>query len=297
MRATAYLILVATLFLWAGNWIVARGVRDEISPAIATLSRQLIVIVLLLPFILGSLFRKLKTIERKGWTTLALLALFGGGVHLTLQWLGLHYTTATSGTLYLSISPVFILLLAGPLLGEPIGARQWAGVAVSFVGVFFIATQGNPASLTFNVGDLLALLSMLMWGAYTVFLRLRSDPLDTPEFLAVLCLLGLAWNLPWVAFEILNGLQPALGAIGAAAVAYSAVGSMLLAYAGWSYAVNRLGAAHAGVTMHLTPAFGVLLAALFLAEYPRWYHGAGIALILAGVALSSIRASSAASSP
>ncbi|MEW6690704.1 MAG: DMT family transporter [Pseudomonadota bacterium] len=296
MRATAYLVLAASLFLWAGNWVVARGVRDDISPAIATFSRQLIVVALLLPFIFGSLFRKLKSIERKGWTTLAFLALFGGGVHLTLQWLGLHTTTATSGTLYLSISPIFILLLAGPLLGEPIGARQWIGVGVSFVGVFFIATQGNPASLSFNVGDVLALLSMLMWGAYTVFLRLRSDPLDTPEFLVVLCLLGILWNAPWVGFEIAQGLQPRLGAVGAGAVAYSAVGSMLLAYAGWNYAVSRLGAARAGVTMHLTPAFGVLLAALFLAEYPAWYHFAGIALIVAGVALSSARASSAASS-
>jgi drug/metabolite transporter (DMT)-like permease len=297
VRAAAYLVLAATLFLWAGNWIVARGVRDDISPAIATLSRQLIVVLVLLPFVFPSLRRKAKSIDGKAWKTLVALGLFGGGVHLTLQWLGLHTTTATSGTLYLSISPIFILLLAGPLLGESIGARQWAGVGVSFTGVFFIATQGNPASLAFNVGDLLALLSMLMWGAYTVFLRLRSDPLDTPEFLVVLCVFGVMFNLPWVVFEWIQGMTPHLSPIGATAVVYSALGSMLLAYAGWNYAVSRLGAARAGVTMHLTPAFGVLLAALFLGEYPQWYHFAGIALIVAGVALSSARASSAASSP
>ena len=77
---------------------------------------------------------------------------------------------------------------------------------------------------------------------------------------------------------------------------YSAIGSLLLAYAGWSYVVTRLGAARAGVTMHLMPAFGVALSALFLGEYPRWYQFAGIALILAGVGTSSLKASSAASS-
>ena len=65
--------------------------------------------------------------------------------------------------------------------------------------------------------------------------------------------------------------------------------------------MKRLGAARAGVTMHLMPAFGVVLAALFLAEYPGWFHFTGIALILSGVALSSLnqktaRASSASSS-
>jgi drug/metabolite transporter (DMT)-like permease len=54
--------------------------------------------------------------------------------------------------------------------------------------------------------------------------------------------------------------------------------------------VKRLGAARAGVTMHLMPAITVMLAVLFLDELPRWYHGAGIALILAGVALSTWRA-------
>ena len=45
------------------------------------------------------------------------------------------------------------------------------------------------------------------------------------------------------------------------------------------------------------PAFAVVLAAIFLAEYPHWFHFAGIALILAGVALSSLKASSASSTP
>ena len=56
-------------------------------------------------------------------------------------------------------------------------------------------------------------------------------------------------------------------------------------------------AARAGVTMHLMPALGILLSALFLGEYPSGYHFAGIALILAGVALSSFRASSARRTP
>jgi drug/metabolite transporter (DMT)-like permease len=89
----------------------------------------------------------------------------------------------------------------------------------------------------------------------------------------------------------------ALSPQGALGVLYSAIGSMLLAYAGWSYVVTRLGAARAGVTMHLMPAMGVALAALFLGEYPRWFHFAGIALILTGVALSSFKASSASSNP
>lgn len=294
MRATAYAVLFGTLLLWSGNWIVARAVRDDVAPGIATAGRLVIVLLILLPFIFKGLKEKLP--DLKGRSVLLAIGFFGGGLHLAFQWLGLHYTTATSATLYLSTAPIFILLLSRPMLGERISLRQWGGVAISFAGVALIATQGRPLAMTFNVGDLLAVLSMAFWGAYTVLLRLRSDDLDTPEFLAVLCAMGLVCMLPWVAAELISGSETRLSANGALAVVYSAVGSLLLAGAGWTYVVKRIGAARAGVTMHLMPGITVLLSMLFLGEFPQWYHGAGIALILAGVGLSSTRSSSASSS-
>lgn len=295
MRFTAWLVLIATLLLWSGNWIVARAVRDDVSPAVATTGRLLIVLTILSPLAFSGLKRKLPALAARDWRVLAMLGLAGGGPHLTLQWLGLHYTTAASGILYLSTTPIFIVLMSHAL-GERIGPRQWGGVATSFCGVFLIATQGHPQALSFNRGDLMALASMLMWAGYTVLLRVRRDPLGVLELLVMVCIFGVLFMLPWLAWEALGAGRMRLGFDGAAAVLYSAIGSLLLAYAGWSYVVSRLGPARAGVTLHLMPAFGVLLSALFLGEYPRWYHFAGIALILAGVGLSSFKASAASSS-
>jgi len=289
MRFTAWLVLLGTLLLWSGNWIVARAVRDEIAPGIATAGRLLIVLAILLPFVFQGLAKKLSLLKKKDWLVLWALGFTGGGLHLALQWLGLHYTTATSGILYLSTSPIFILLMAAPLAAERIGVRQWLGVLISFSGVATIATKGEFGLLSFNLGDLMALASMMMWAGYTVFLRVRRDPLSTAELIVLICALGLVFMTPWVVWEIVYNPRLELSREGALGVLYSAIGSMLLTYAGWSYVVTRLGAARAGVTMHLMPAMGVALAALFLGEYPRWFHFAGIALILTGVALSSLR--------
>jgi drug/metabolite transporter (DMT)-like permease len=294
MRFTAWIVLIATPMLWSGNWIVARALREEIAPGIATVGRLVIVLALLVPFAFGALREKLPRLTRADWKVLAALGFTGGGLHLGLQWLGLHYTTATSGILYLSMSPIFILVMARPL-GERIGPRQWAGVAVSFCGVYLIATQGRPAVPSFNIGDMMALASMMMWAGYTVLLRVRRDSLGTIELLVMVCAFGLLFMTPWLAFDILLQAKVELTQAGTLGVLYSAIGSLLLAYAGWSYVVRRLGAARAGVTMHLMPAMGVALAVIFLGEYPRWFHFAGVALILAGVALSSLRASSASS--
>jgi drug/metabolite transporter (DMT)-like permease len=289
MRFTAWLVLLATLLLWSGNWIVARAVREDVAPGVATVGRLIIVLLILLPFVLRSLPAKLSRLTPRDWKVLAGLGFAGGGIHLGLQWLGLHYTTATSAVLYLSTAPIFVLLMAAPLLTERIGPAQWAGVAISFTGVAIIAAHGELerlAALSFNKGDLMAVGSMVMWAAYTVLLRLRRDPLEVPELIVVVCAFGCLYMLPWVVIE---NAPLRLNAAGGAAILYSAIGSLLLAYAGWSYAVSRLGAVRAGATMHLMPAMGVALAALFLGEYPQLYHFVGIGLILGGVGLSSVK--------
>src|SRR3954467_6907009 len=101
MRFTAWLVLIVTLLLWSGNWIVARAVRDEIAPGIATVGRLLIVLAILLPFTFYGLKGKIQRLDARDWKVLWALGFTGGGLHLALQWLGLHYTTATSGILYL----------------------------------------------------------------------------------------------------------------------------------------------------------------------------------------------------
>ena len=302
MRFTAYLILAATLLLWSANWIVARAVRDDIAPGIATSGRLLVALLVLAPFVRRGLQQRLRAFDAHDWRVFALLGFSGGGLHLSMQWLALHYTTVTSATLFLSTTPIFILMLARALLGETIAGRQWIGVTVSFAGVAAIATRGQPqvlAALDFNRGDLIALASMAMWGSYTVFLRLRRDSLDIAQAIFLVCAIGLAFMLPWLAWELLATPRMVLTTPGMLAVAYSAIGSLLLAYAGWAYVVRRLGAARAGATMHLMPVISAGLAALFLGERPQWFHFAGMGLILAGVAMSTYRAKgeAAASNP
>jgi drug/metabolite transporter (DMT)-like permease len=287
MRFTAWLVLFATLLLWSGNWIVARAAREEIGPALATIGRLILVLTILAPFTWNGLRAKLKLLGKRDWVILAALGLTGGGPHLGLQWLGLHFTTATSGILYLSVTPIFILLLAAPL-GERIRLAQWAGVLISFSGVALIAMQGSVHLVSFNIGDLMAIVSMMMWAGYTVLLRVRRDRLDIAELLTMVCSFGLLYMTPWLIFE-LTIARPRLTSAGALAVLYSGIGSLLLAYAGWSYVVTRLGAARAGATLHLMPAMGVALSALFLGELPSWYHFAGIGLILTGTWVASTR--------
>lgn len=67
--------------------------------------------------------------------------------------------------------------------------------------------------------------------------------------------------------------------------------SSFLAYVFWTQGVTEVGASVADLFLHLMPVYGTLLAWLFLDERPEAFHFVGIAMILAGIYITSRRAS------
>ena len=70
---------------------------------------------------------------------------------------------------------------------------------------------------------------------------------------------------------------------------YMGLMASVVAFIFWNRGVAVVGANAAGFTIHLLPAFGTLLAILFLGESFAAFHAAGIATILAGVLLATVR--------
>ena len=63
--------------------------------------------------------------------------------------------------------------------------------------------------------------------------------------------------------------------------------SSVLAYIFWNRGVEQVGANVAGLFVHLMPVFGTILAWFVLDERLRPFHVTGIALILAGIYVTS----------
>jgi drug/metabolite transporter (DMT)-like permease len=99
---------------------------------------------------------------------------------------------------------------------------------------------------------------------------------------------GVAWISPWYALEIARGGRMVVDRTTVATVGYVAVFASVGAYALWNAGVAGVGASRAGVFLHLMPAFGSVLAMVFLGERFRLFHAAGIALILLGVWLAGV---------
>jgi len=287
--ASPYLLLALSPLFWAYNWIVGRGFAAEIPPMALTFLRWLAAILILAPFAWPHVVRDWPAI-RANWKTMLPLGAIGVGTHNALAYLGLHYTTATNGVILNSFIPVMIVAFSWLFLRERLTPLQLAGVGVSLAGVLAILSRGSLevlAAFRLNAGDLLVILSMAMWSAYTIALRWRPKGLDMLSFLFVLMVVGDLCVLPFFVGELALGRRMVVSLQTVAAIASVGLLSSVLAYIFWNRGVERVGASVAGLFAHLMPVYGVLLAWIFLGERVAPFHVAGIALILTGIWITS----------
>lgn len=284
-----YVLLTLTPFFWACNWIIGRGLHGEIPPMAMTFYRWLFAIAFMLPFALPHVRRQWPLI-RMHWRMLLLLGVLGVGSHNALAYLGLNYTTATNGVILNSFIPVMIIGLSWLFLRQRLANVQGAGVAVSLVGVLTILSHGSLeqlAAFRLNVGDILVILSMLLWSLYTICLRWRPSQLHTLAFLFVISCVGTLAVLPLYLGEAVLGRHAEWSWVAVGALASVGLFSSFLAYIFWNHGVERVGASVAGLFVHLMPVFGTILAWLFLNERLQPFHIVGIALILSGIYVTS----------
>lgn len=114
-------------------------------------------------------------------------------------------------------SPIFVALLAGPLLGERVGAARWLGIVCGFIGVVVVIRPGmGPIGAAAAFPLLMALLNAV-YQIMTRRLSATDAPLPILFFtmavgaLVTSLVVPLAWiSLPWSTWLILA----AMGGVG-----------------------------------------------------------------------------------
>jgi drug/metabolite transporter (DMT)-like permease len=291
-----YLLLALTAFFWSLNWVIGRSVvphdgqGGRVSPMALTFARWLVAVAAMLPFAWRGLVEN-RAALRRHWKVVVWLGFWGTGLHNAFAYVGLQYTTASNGVILNSAIPILIILIGWAVYRDSITRLQAIGVAVSIAGVLAILTRGDPgvlASLTLNHGDLIVLAGMVFWAAYTVFLRMKPPELPGFTLLASCGCVGVLLLLPLFLAEMaFFGGHVDWSPVTLGAMLYVGIFPSFVGYVFWNRAVAEVGSNIAGIFVHLMPAFGSLLAWLFLGERLSAYHFVGIALILAGIALTS----------
>ena len=170
LSQSSYLFALLAPTLWAGNFVVARAVHEPFPPLTPNCLRWMVAAAVLLP-----LFGRLAWQARKelttNWKGIVLLSLTGVvGFNSTL-YLGLQHTTAVSAAMIFSVTPLIIIVLSAWLCGTHISGTQTTAVLLSVSGALVVVGGHFNAVSSEFTGDLIVLVSCLIWASYCVLIK------------------------------------------------------------------------------------------------------------------------------
>ena len=287
-------LMLITPALFAANLVVARWAQGAgIPPVFLAFGRWMLAFLILLPSC-GPRLWALRGTLRANWRRILLLAGLGMGLSVAPQYVGARHTSAANVGIIFAACPALVTMIETLVWKAPLSRRQAGGMFLAIVGVLVVLSKGEVTALgqlEFGRGDLWVVLAACGWSFYTVFnKRLPLPPLPSTVKLAALIGGGALVLAPFAAVEAASGTVAdfADGRL-YAALAFLAVVPSLGAYFFFDRLVAAAGPARASLTVYLIPLFATLAAWPLLKELPHLYHAAGFAVILAGVAVASMR--------
>lgn len=215
---------------------------------------------------------------------LAVISTISAALQYSLTFTGLKYLDASTAVLVVQLEAPFMVLLGALLLGERTTVRQWAGIAVAFVGVGLIA--GQP-KLSGALGPIL----MVVGGAFTWALgQVMVRSVRSVGGFAMI-----AWVAAFAAPQLLavslvfeSDHFAHLGSAGWevwASILYLGLVMTAFGYGLWYGLLTRYPAGQVGPFLLLMPIYSIVGSVLILGETLSWMTLTGGALTIAGVAV------------
>ena len=196
----------------------------------------------------------------------------------------------------------FTILLAAPVLGERITARQLVGMLVAGMGLYLVGATANNQRL--NAIPLPAfvftMVAALFWGISNLIVRLASaDARAHDRGLNMFSLVVWSSAIPPIPLLALSMALNGPGAISTATVSWSwmtvfagcylAYGATLFAFGTWSRLLADYPATKIAPLSLLVPVTGLLTARVVLYEVLTPEQWIGCILIMTGLILSMLR--------
>lgn len=203
-------------------------------------------------------------------------------IHFIAYIASLNYTTIAHSLAIVYTSPIFVTLFSAWFLGEHVTRRKWLGVLVTVVGIAILAGFEPRFDRRMLLGDVLALVSGVTYGLYSVAGRSQRERYGLFTYAGAVYGLAALWALPAAALSFTPaGYQPRplLALLGAGLIPLG-TGHTL-----YNAALRRTHATLVNLVATQEVTGGVLLGALFLGQVPQINELAGAGVALLGIVL------------
>ncbi len=285
--ATDGLLLLMAL-IWGVNFAVVKFATGLLAPLAFNMLRIGLVVAVLfaLSFLGGYVLPR-----GRDRVKLVGLGMLGNGLYQVFFIEGIARTRAGDAALLIAAAPALMATLGWLRGSERTGPRGIAGILLSLVGIALVvfgdAGSSGGGSSRF-LGDALILAGCLCWSLYTVLLKPYTERIEGIPLSAVTMAGGAVPLVLVSASSLAHTDWPAVTPGAWAAVAYSGLFALALAYLFWYRGVKMLGPTRTGMYSNLQPVIALVVAWATLGETPLVPQLAGAACILSGLVLTRL---------
>jgi drug/metabolite transporter (DMT)-like permease len=287
MHRTAYLILLVTMLMWAGNVIAGKLAVGHVSPMFLAMARWGLALPILL--VIGrSHWQRDRALIVRHLPYLVIMGALGFTAYSVAMYCALLYTPAINISIEQGGMPLLVFVASFVLFRTRISLAQFAGFSLSFGGVLLTALHGDLRqlfALEMNFGDALMLVAVVAYGLYTAALRMKPD-LHWSSLMAALCFGGFVSAIPFAIAEAAMGAMILPDWQGWAIIGFVVLFPSILSQIFYIRGVEMIGANRAGLFVNFMPLWGALLSVLILGEDVHTYHGVALAMVLTGVMIA-----------
>lgn len=274
--------LFLMLMLWSVNYIAAKiALRHMTFLALISFRFELATLIFLA---LYAFHPRRQRVGLRDVLVLCALGLFGVLMNHGCFTLGLAYNLAAHASVILSSAPVLVLLLACALRLEHLTAGKLLGTVLAVAGVVLLATQkGFSVHSRVLEGDLITLAGSVGFAIYTVLGKKVAGRYDSLTMNTFNSLGAGIVSLPVAVHQAFHVEWGRVGWQGWAGLIYMVVGSSVIAYLIYYWALKNMTASRVASISYFQPLTVTLLGIVFLGEHPTPLLYAGGVLVLSGV--------------
>lgn len=216
------------------------------------------------------------------WKQLAIYGLLNISIYLGLYVIAMQHVSPGLGSLSVATSPVLINLFSALAFRQPLKSYTWVSLLLCTAGVVLAAWPLLQNSSATPGGLLILVISMLAYsGGVLYFSRKPWNDLPMLTINAWQTLLGGLFLLPMVAFTY-RASQNVWNKASIGSVLWLAIPVSIIAVQLFLYLLKD-NAAKASFWLFLCPAFGFLIANVFMHEPIGIYTITGMGLVIAGL--------------
>jgi len=277
-------LLVLMTLVWGVNYIVIKAAFEVFTPLSFNAVRFSLAAVAIAAFARVSGARRP---AGKQLVRLCALGVLGNTFYQLCYIEGMARTRAGNAALIMAAVPVLTAAASHAMGQERLRWKDVAGLGLSTAGIaVLVVGSGTEVGLRGSAwGDILMLLAVIFWTAYTILAKPLVDTLGATVTTAWTMGLG---AIPLLAICVPSALAQRWSAVTPAAwlgTVFSSLGALVLAYLIWYRGVARLGATRTAFYSNFTPVVTLAAAWPLLGEVPTAWQIVGAAGIFGSLAL------------